>query len=103
VAASPQQNPSPVVELTPSALHEKATSLDGTTVTVSGKIDDYDVHHTIIGTISNYDVCDEKCVTILIKSDPHLANAQQTTATGTYHVLFTFYGHKIPNVITVGF
>lgn len=106
LAASAEPSPAPLpspAALAPSVVRERAASLDGTPVTVGGKIEDYEVRHTLIGTISNYDVCDEKCVTVLIKSDPRLANAQQTTASGTFHALLVFYGHKIPNVITVGF
>ena len=94
----------PSGSLAPSAVLATAQTLDGKPVSVSGKIKDYVVHRPpFIGTITSYELCDDACLPVLIKSDPQLANGQTTTATGTFHVLLTFYGHKVPNVITVGF
>ena len=80
--------PALAATMTPSDVIAKAASLDGTTVTVSGKVAKFQHSSTLIGTISAYQLCDTKCIVVIDQKNGAQVNGQSARATGTFHAQY---------------
>ena len=74
--------------LAPSAIVANPSSYDGKTVTVTGKVANYQTSNTMIGTVAGYQVCDAKCVVVIDEKAGKQTNGASATVTGTFHATF---------------
>lgn len=95
----------PGAPVAPSAVLASAAKVDNTSVTVTGTVGAYFVVHSMRGTFTKFQLCDDAgtpCIGVVTKGDAHLAKGAKTTQTGTFHVHFSLYGKKGDNVLGVG-
>ena len=87
--------------MTPSQVAANASSLDGKTVAVSGKVAKFQRSSTLIGTFSAYQLCDSKCVIVIDQKNGTKVNGQIATATGTFHVQYNAPRRSFKNVVMI--
>lgn len=88
--------------LAPSALVAGAATYDGKTVTVSGKVSNYQTSSTPMGKVAGFQLCDSKCVVIIDKTAAARSNGATATVTGTFHVTFKGPRKTFTNAVVIG-
>ncbi|MBV9402631.1 MAG: hypothetical protein JO018_02770 [Candidatus Eremiobacteraeota bacterium] len=87
--------------MTPSQIVAKAASLDGTTLTVSGKVAKFQRQSTLMGTVSAYQLCDSTCVVVIDQKNGTQTNAQTATVNGTFHTQYKAPRRSFKNVVMI--
>jgi hypothetical protein len=88
--------------LAPSAVVAGASTYNGQTVTVSGKVSNFQSKNTALGQFTAFQLCDAQCINVLDKtSQPH-ANDTMATVTGTFHSTFKAPHKTWTNTLTIG-
>jgi len=93
--------PALAATMTPSDVVEKAASLDGTTVTVAGKVEKFQRNTTLMGTVSGFQLCDSKCVVVIDQKNETQQNGDRATVTGTFHVQYKAPRRSYSNVVMI--
>jgi len=87
--------------LAPSAIVAKASSYDGKSVTVTGKVANFQTSQTLRGTVAGYQLCDTKCVVVIDETNHAQTNGSQATVTGTFHVTFSGPRKTFNNAVVI--
>ncbi len=93
--------PASAATMTPSEVVAKAASLDGATVTVSGKVEKFQRTSTLMGTISAFQLCDSVCVVVIDQKNRSQQNGQTATVTGSFHVQYKGPRRSFKNVVMI--
>lgn len=93
--------PALAATMTPSQVVAKAASLDGTTVTVSGKVAKFQRQSTLMGTVSAYQLCDSACVVVIDQRNGTQSNGQTATVSGTFHTQYKAPRRSFKNVVMI--
>ena len=93
--------PAVASRITPSQVAANASSLDGTTVTVSGQVAKFQRSTTLMGTISGYQLCDSKCVVVIDQKNETQQDGQTATVTGTFHIQYKGPRRSFKNVVVI--
>ncbi len=88
--------------LTPSAVVAGASSYDGKTVTVTGKVTNFQTSKTMMGTVAGFQLCDSKCVVVIDETNHARSNGSAATVTGTFHVTFKGPRKTFNNAVVIG-
>jgi hypothetical protein len=88
--------------LAPSAIVASASTYDGKSVTVTGKVSNFQVSNTPMGSVAGFQLCDSKCVVVIDKTNQARSNGASTTVTGTFHVTFKGPRKTFNNAIVIG-
>lgn len=88
--------------LSPSALVAGASSYDGKTVTVTGKVSSFQTSSTMMGTVAGFQLCDSKCVVVIDQTNHARSNGSTATVTGTFHVTFKGPRKTFSNAVVIG-
>lgn len=87
--------------LAPSALVANASSYDGKTVTVTGKVTSFQTSSSPMGPVAGFQLCDSKCVVVIDKTNQSRSNGATATVTGTFHVTFKGPRKTFSNAIVI--
>lgn len=87
--------------LAPSAIVANPSNFDGKTVTVSGKVANFQTSSTLMGKVAGYQLCDGKCVVVIDEKNHAQINGGQATVTGTFHVTFKGPRKTFTNAIVI--
>jgi hypothetical protein len=87
--------------LAPSAIVANASSYDGKSVTVTGKVTNFQTSSTPMGTVAGFQLCDAKCVVVIDKTDQSRSNGAMATVSGTFHVTFKGPRKTFSNAIVI--
>jgi hypothetical protein len=93
--------PALAATMVPSDVVAKAASLDGTTVTVSGKVAKFQRSTTLMGTVSAFQLCDSKCIVVIDQKNETQVDGKATTVTGTFHVQYKGPRRSFKNVVMI--
>jgi hypothetical protein len=74
--------------LAPSAIVANPSMYDGKSVTVTGKVANFQMQSTMMGQVAGFQLCDTKCVVVIDKTHQTRSNGATATVTGTFHVTF---------------
>ncbi len=88
--------------LSPSALVAGASSYDGKTVTVTGKVSNFQTSSTMMGTVAGFQLCDAKCIVVIDQTNHARSNGSTATVTGTFHVTFKGPRKTFNNAVVIG-
>jgi hypothetical protein len=88
--------------LAPSAVLAGASSYDGKTITVTGKVSNYQTSQTPMGPVAGFQLCDSKCVVVIDKTNQSHGNGSMATVTGTFHVTFKGPRKTFNNAVVIG-
>jgi hypothetical protein len=88
--------------LSPSALVAGASSYDGKTVTVTGKVSSFQTSSTMMGTVAGFQLCDSKCIVVIDKTNQARSNGTSATVTGTFHTTFKGPRKTFNNAVVIG-
>lgn len=88
--------------LSPSALVAGASSYDGKTVTVTGKVSNFQTSSTMMGTVAGFQLCDSKCVVVIDETNHARSNGTAATVTGTFHTTFKGPRKTFNNAVVIG-
>ncbi|MBV8584255.1 MAG: hypothetical protein JO241_09685 [Candidatus Eremiobacteraeota bacterium] len=88
--------------LAPSAIVAGPSAYDGKTVTVAGKVANFQVSSTIRGKVSGFALCDAKCVVVIDETNQTHANGDNVTVTGTFHTTFSGPRKTFTNAVVIG-
>jgi glycine/serine hydroxymethyltransferase len=88
--------------LSPSALIAGASSYDGKSVTVTGKVSNFQTSSTMMGTVAGFQLCDSKCIVVIDQTDHARSNGSAATVTGTFHVTFKGPRKTFNNAVVIG-
>ena len=88
--------------LSPSAIVAGASSYDGKTVTVTGKVSNFQTSNTMRGTVAGFQLCDSKCVVVIDETNHARSNGSTATVTGTFHTTFKGPRKSFNNAIVIG-
>ncbi len=88
--------------LSPSALVAGASSYDGKSVTVAGKVTNFRTSSTMMGTVAGFQLCDSKCVVVIDQTNHARSNGSTATVTGTFHVTFKGPRKTFTNAVVIG-
>jgi len=88
--------------LGPSTIVASPSTYDGKTVTVTGKVSNFQTSSTMMGTVAGFQLCDSKCVVVIDKTNQSRTNGSSATVTGTFHVSFSGPKKTFKNAVVVG-
>jgi hypothetical protein len=88
--------------LAPSTIVASPSTYDGKTVTVTGKVSNFQTSKTMMGTVAGFQLCDSKCVVVIDKTNQSRTNGSSATVTGTFHVSFSGPKKTFKNAVVVG-
>ena len=88
--------------LGPSTIVASPSTYDGKTVTVTGKVSNFQTSKTMMGTVAGFQLCDSKCVVVIDKTNQSRTNGSSATVTGTFHVSFSGPKKTFKNAVVVG-
>jgi hypothetical protein len=88
--------------LAPSAIVASPSSYDGKTVTVTGKVTNFQMQSTMMGQVAGFQLCDSKCVVVIDKTHQSRSDGAAATVTGTFHVTFKGPRKTFNNAIVIG-
>ena len=88
--------------LSPSTIVASPSSYDGKTVTVTGKVSNFQTSKTMMGTVAGFQLCDSKCIVVIDKTNQARSNGASATITGTFHVTFSGPKKTFKNAVVVG-
>jgi hypothetical protein len=87
--------------LAPSAIVANPSAYDGKTVTVSGKVSNFQTSSSPMGPVAGFQLCDSKCVVVIDKTNQSRSNGAAATVTGTFHVTFKGPRKTFSNAIVI--
>lgn len=87
--------------LAPSAIVASPASYDGKTVTVAGKVSNFQVSSTMMGKVSGFQLCDSKCVVVIDQTNQAHADGDKATVTGAFHSTFKGPRKTFTNAIVI--
>ena len=87
--------------LAPSAIVVSPSTYDGKTVTVTGKVTNFQTSKTMMGTVAGYQLCDSKCVVIIDETNHAQTNGSSATVTGTFHATFKGPRKSFTNAVVI--
>jgi hypothetical protein len=88
--------------LAPSAIVANPATYDGKSVTVTGKVTNFQMQSTMMGQVAGFALCDTKCVVVIDKTHQSRSDGATATVTGTFHVTFKGPHKSFKNAIVVG-
>jgi hypothetical protein len=88
--------------LAPSAIVADPSMYDGKSVTVTGKVSNFQVSSTPMGQVAGFQLCDSKCVVVIDKTNHSLSNGAMATVTGTFHTTFKGPRKTFTNAVVIG-
>ena len=88
--------------LAPSAIVANPSMYDGKSVTVTGKVSNFQTSSTPMGQVAGFQLCDSKCVVVIDKTNQPHGNGTTATVTGTFHVTFKGPRKTFNNAIVIG-
>jgi hypothetical protein len=88
--------------LAPSAIVANPATYDGKSVTVTGKVTNFQMQSTMMGQVAGFQLCDTKCVVVIDKTHQSRSDGATATVTGTFHVSFKGPRKTFKNAIVVG-
>jgi len=89
------------VAITPSAIVSSPTTYDGKSVTVTGKVSNYQTSSTPMGPVAGFQLCDSKCVVVIDKTDQSRSDGATVTVSGRFHVTFKGPRKTFNNAIVI--
>lgn len=87
--------------LAPSAIVGSPSTYDGQTVTVTGKVTNFQTSQTPMGTVAGYQLCDTQCVVVIDESNHAQTNGSSATVTGTFHATFKTPRKTFTNAVVI--
>lgn len=87
--------------LAPSAIVASPSTYDGKSVTVSGKVSNFQTSQTLMGTVAGYQLCDSKCVVVIDETSKAQTNGSTATVTGTFHATFKGPRKTFTNAVVI--
>jgi hypothetical protein len=87
--------------LAPSAIVASPSTYDGKTVTVTGKVTNFQTSHTMMGDVAGYQLCDTKCIVVIDESNHAQTNDSSATVTGTFHATFKAPRKTFTNAVVI--
>ncbi len=87
--------------LAPSAILANASTYDGKSVTVTGKVSNYQTSSTPMGQVAGFQLCDSKCVVVIDKTNQSHSNGATATVTGTFHLTFKGPRKTFDNAVVI--
>lgn len=87
--------------LAPSAIVASPSTYDGKSVTVSGKVTNFQTSQTMMGTVAGYQLCDTKCVVVIDQTNHAQTNGSNATVTGTFHATFKGPRKTFTNAVVI--
>jgi hypothetical protein len=87
--------------LAPSAIVANPSMYDGKSVTVTGKISNFQISSTPMGQVAGFQLCDSKCVVVIDKTHQSRSNGAGATVTGTFHVTFKGPRKTFSNAVVI--
>ncbi len=88
-------------DATPSAIAADPSSFEGKTVTVTGKVENFQTTHTLMGTVAGFQLCGEKCIVVIDEKNGSHANGEQATVTGTFYASFKTRKRTFKNAVVI--
>jgi hypothetical protein len=88
--------------LTPSTIVATPSTYDGKTVTVTGKVSNFQTSSTMMGKVAGFQLCDSKCIVVIDQTDQSRSNGASATVTGTFHVTFKGPRKTFNNALVIG-
>jgi hypothetical protein len=88
--------------LSPSTIVASPSSYDGKSVTVTGKVTNFQTSSTMMGTVAGFQLCDSKCVVIIDQTNHTRSNGGTATVTGTFHTTFKGPRKTFNNAVVIG-
>jgi hypothetical protein len=92
----------PAGSLVPSAIVADPSMYDGKSVTVAGKISNFQMSSTPMGQVAGFQLCDSKCIVVIDKTHQSRSNGTTATVTGTFHVTFKGPRKTFTNAVVIG-
>ena len=88
--------------LAPSTIVANPSAYDGKSVTVTGKVTNYQVSSTPLGgKAAGFQLCDSKCVVVIDKTATSRSDGATATVTGTFHTSFKGPRRTFHNVVLI--
>lgn len=87
--------------LAPSAIVASPSTYDGQTVTVTGKVTNFQTSQTPMGTVAGYQLCDTQCIVVIDESNQSQTNGSSATVTGTFHATFKSPRKTFTNAVVI--
>jgi hypothetical protein len=88
--------------LAPSTIVANPSGYDGKTVTVSGKVANFQTSSTMMGRVAGFQLCDSKCIVVIDEKNTSRSNGSVATVTGTFHVTFKGPRKSFTNAVVIG-
>jgi hypothetical protein len=88
--------------LTPAVIVSSPSMYDGKSVTVSGKISNFQVSNTPMGQVAGFQLCDSKCIIVIDKTHRSRTNGSTATVSGMFHVTFKGPRKTFSNAVVIG-
>lgn len=88
--------------LNPSTIVASPGSYDGKTVSVTGKVTNFQTSSTMMGTVAGFQLCDSKCVVVIDQTNRARTNGSTATVTGTFHTTFKGPRKTFNNAVVIG-
>ena len=88
-------------DLTPSDLLANPSTYEGKTVTVAGKVANFQTTHTFMGTVSGFQLCDAKCIVVIDQKNSERSNGEHATVTGTFYKTFKARKRSFNNAVVI--
>ena len=87
--------------LAPSAIVASPATYDGKSVTVTGKVTNFQMQNTMMGQVAGFQLCDSKCVVVIDKTHQTRSDGASATVSGTFHASFKGPHKTFKNAIVV--
>ena len=87
--------------LAPSAILANPATYDGKSVTVTGKVTNFQMQSTMMGQVAGFQLCDAKCIVVIDKTHQSRSNGSSATVTGTFHTTFKGPHKTFNNAVVV--
>ena len=89
--------------LAPSTIVANPSAYDGKSVTVTGKVTNYQVSSTPMGgKAAGFQLCDSKCIVVIDKTAASRSDGATATVTGTFHTSFKGPRRTFTNAVVTG-
>ena len=88
--------------LAPSAIVANPSAYDGKSVTVTGKVSNYQVSSSPMGKAAGFQLCDSKCIVVIDKTAQSRSNGTAATVTGIFHASFKGPRRTFTNAVVIG-
>jgi lipocalin len=85
----------------PSAIVASPSTYDGKTVTVSGKVSNFQTSKTMMGSVAGYQLCDSECIVVIDETNTAQTNGSTASVTGTFHATFKAPRKTFTNAVVI--